>query len=59
MLERAVACSLSDNALGRRGFEPARELAGRPEDLRFHDLRHAFASMAAAKDVRSIDALTA
>jgi integrase len=31
----------------RRGFEPARDLAGLPKEVTFHDLRHAFASMAA------------
>jgi len=28
----------------RRGFEPARDLAGLPGDVTFHDLRHAAAS---------------
>jgi integrase len=34
-----------------RGFEPARDLAGLPESLTFHSLRHAFASMAAHRTV--------
>ncbi|MBA3844183.1 MAG: tyrosine-type recombinase/integrase [Actinobacteria bacterium] len=41
--------SLSGTPLGhrnvsRRGFEPARDLAGLPSSLTFHDLRHAAAS---------------
>jgi integrase len=35
----------------RRGFEPARDLAGLPGTLTFHDLRHAFASRAAHRGV--------
>lgn len=35
----------------RRGFEAARDLAELPSSLTFHDLRHAFASMAAHKGV--------
>jgi integrase len=35
----------------RRAFERARDLAGLPPSLTFHDLRHAFASMAAHRNV--------
>src|SRR5262249_39940969 len=35
----------------RRGFELARDKAELPEDLTFHDLRHAFASLAAHRGV--------
>lgn len=35
----------------RRGFEPARDLAGLPDTLTFHDLRHAFVSRAASRGV--------
>ena len=35
----------------RRGFTPARDAAGLPAHLRFHDLRHAFASLAAHRGV--------
>jgi integrase len=34
-----------------RGFEAARDLAGLPSTLTFHDLRHGFASMAAHRGV--------
>lgn len=34
-----------------RGFEAARDLAGLPSTLTFHDLRHAFASLAAHRGV--------
>jgi integrase len=44
-----ICSSLNGTPLGhrnvtRRGFEPARDLAGLPSSLRFHDLRHATAS---------------
>ena len=35
----------------RRGFETARDLAGIPATVTFHDLRHAFASIAAHRGV--------
>lgn len=35
----------------RRAFEAARDLAGLPKTVRFHDLRHAFASIAAHRGV--------
>jgi len=35
----------------RRAFEAARDLAGLPEELRFHDMRHAFASRCASRGV--------
>ena len=34
-----------------RGFEAARDEAGLPDTLGFHDMRHAFASMAAHRGV--------
>ena len=37
---------LSHRNVQRRGFEAARDLAELPETLTFHDLRHAFASIA-------------
>jgi integrase len=40
-----------DVGLQRRSFERARERAGLPDGLRFHDLKHAFASMAAHRGV--------
>jgi integrase len=47
--EHPVFASLTGSPLGhrnvtRRGFEPARDLAGLPGHLTFHDLRHAAAS---------------
>jgi integrase len=42
---------LQHSNVGRRGFKPARNLAGLPEALRLHDLRHAFASRCAARGV--------
>jgi integrase len=47
--EDPIFVSRSGTPLGhrnvtRRGFEPARDLAGLPESLTFHDLRHAAAS---------------
>jgi integrase len=35
----------------RRGFEAARDLAKLSTSLRFHDMRHAFASLAAHRGV--------
>jgi integrase len=35
----------------RRGFEPARDVAELPKSITFHDLRHAFASLAAHRGV--------
>lgn len=51
-----VFASRSGGALGhrnvqRRGFEPARDLAELPKTITFHDLRHAFASLAAHRGV--------
>ena len=43
---------LSHRNVARRGFEPARSLAG-IEGVSFHDLRHAFASRMIAKGVSS------
>jgi integrase len=42
---------LGHRNVDRRGFEPARDLAGLPGSLTFHDLRHAFASRAAHRGV--------
>ncbi len=42
---------LSHRNVQRRGFEAARDLAGLPKELTFHDLRHAFASIAAHRGV--------
>jgi integrase len=42
---------LSHRNVQRRGFEAARDLAGLPETITFHDLRHAFASIAAHRGV--------
>lgn len=39
-----VGTPLSHRNVSRRGFDPARDLAGLPEHLTFHDLRHAAAS---------------
>ena len=43
--------ALQHSNIRRRASEPARDLADLPEALRFHDLRHAFASRAAHKGV--------
>jgi site-specific recombinase XerD len=43
---------LSHRNVQRRGFEPARDLAGLPDQVTFHDLRHAFASIAASRGVQ-------
>jgi integrase len=42
---------LQHSNVRRRGFEPARDLAGLPKELRLHDLRHAFASRCVAAGV--------
>lgn len=42
---------VSHRNIQRRGFAPARDAAGLPESIRFHDLRHAFASLAAHRGV--------
>ena len=42
---------LGHRNVDRRGFEAARDLAELPTSLRFHDLRHAFASRAAHRGV--------
>ena len=47
--DHPIFASLTGSPLGhrnvpRRGFEPARDLAGLPSSLTFHDLRHAAAS---------------
>jgi integrase len=42
---------LSHRNVQRRGFEAARDLAELPTELTFHDLRHAFASIAAHRGV--------
>ena len=42
---------LGHRNVDRRGFEPARDLAGLPGSLTFHELRHAFASRAAHRGV--------
>jgi integrase len=42
---------LSHRNVQRRGFEAARDMAELPETLTFHDLRHAFASIAHSKGV--------
>jgi integrase len=42
---------LSHRNVQRRGFEAARDLAELPPELTFHDLRHAFASIAAHRGV--------
>jgi integrase len=39
-----VGTALGHRNVTRRGFEPARDLAGLPSSLTFHDLRHAAAS---------------
>jgi integrase len=54
--EDFVFPSLAGGPLGhrnvqRRGFEPARDLAELPKEVTFHDLRHAFASIAAHRGV--------
>lgn len=42
---------LSHRNVQRRGFAPARDLAKLPQSITFHDLRHAFASIAAHRGV--------
>ncbi len=42
---------LSHRNVQRRGLEAARDLAGLPKEITFHDLRHAFASFAAHRGV--------
>jgi integrase len=42
---------LSHRNVQRRAFEPARDLAELPKTVTFHDLRHAFASLAAHRGV--------
>jgi integrase len=46
-----VGGPLSHRNVQRRGFEAARDLAELSPDLTFHDLRHAFASIAAHRGV--------
>jgi integrase len=43
--------SLSHRNVQRRGFDAARDLADLPEEITFHYLRHAFASIAAHRGV--------
>jgi integrase len=42
---------LSHRNVQRRAWEPVRKLAQLPDDVTFHDLRHAFASIAASRGV--------
>jgi integrase len=42
---------LSHRNVQRRGFEPARDLAELDSSVTFHDLRHAFASIAASRGI--------
>lgn len=44
VLASRTGTPLGPRNVSRRGFEPARDLAGLPESLTFHDLRHAAAS---------------
>jgi len=41
----------SASNVNSRGFKPALKLAGLPSSIRFHDLRHTYASVAIAADV--------
>lgn len=43
--------ALNPNNVYRRDFKPLTRLAGLPENLRFHDLRHAFASLALSSGI--------
>jgi integrase len=42
---------LAHRNVQRRAWEPVRKLAALPDDVTFHDLRHAFASIAASRGV--------
>ena len=55
-LDSSRFASIAGTPLGhrnvtRRGFEPARDLAGLPSHLTFHDLRHFYASTLIAANI--------
>lgn len=47
----STGTALNPNNVYRRDFKPLAKSAGLPDDLRFHDLRHAFASLALSSGI--------